>query len=95
MSQSSRGRGDQPGGHRHSALGKELRLLFKAKRSEELGQRLPLPFVWLIDEPLSIDDALALAEKHLANAKDLEITMLRIVNSESSATSRTEATRVR
>jgi hypothetical protein len=68
------------------AYGRELRLLFEAQKWDELGKHFRIPFVWLMDRPLSVAEALALAAQRLDGSRDLEISILRIVKSETSPT---------
>jgi hypothetical protein len=80
------GAGISPENTAIQAFGHELRQLFESKNWEELGKHLQIPFVWLMDQPLLVPDALALAAGRLEGAKDLRISMLRILKSEKSPT---------
>lgn len=69
-----------------AALGNRIKSLFESKQWSALGQCLPFPTLWFVYQPLSIPEAQAMADKVLRDAQDIEVSLLRILRTESSDT---------
>jgi len=65
-------------------VGNQIKTLFEGKKWAALGDLLKLPSLWYVYQPLSVPEALAMAERVLRDAQEVEVTLLRIVRTESS-----------
>lgn len=69
-----------------SDIGNQIKALFEGRQWAALGDFLQLSSVWFVYQPLSVPEALAMAEKVLRGAQEVEVTLLRIVRTESTET---------
>jgi len=77
--------GESPDARRSiNELGHRLKDLFEGKRWQEFGEGLGLPTLWFFDEPLALDEALSRAEARLGQARELEVTLERILSNTAS-----------
>jgi hypothetical protein len=67
------------------ALGNRLKALFEEKRWRELGEELALPTVWFLHAPKTMAEALELAAEVLGGASEVELSLVRVLRSESGA----------
>jgi len=66
------------------ALGESMRENFENKRWDELRRLLSVESLWLLSHPIDLDEAIATAADLLDDAEEIELTLLRILNSETS-----------
>lgn len=67
-----------------SDVGNQLKTLFEGKQWPALGELLKEAAQrWYVYQPISVPEALAMAEEVLGAAEDIELTLLRIVRTES------------
>ena len=77
--------GAAAGGETIGALGNRLKALFEEKRWRELGDELALPTVWFLHAPKTMAEALELAAEVLDGASEVELSLVRVLRSESEA----------
>jgi len=79
------GAGGAAAGETIGALGDRLKALFEEKRWRELGEELALPTVWFLHAPKTMAEALELAAEVLDGASEVELSLVRVLRSESEA----------
>lgn len=66
-----------------SDIGNQIKAHFEKKEWPALGELLQLQSLWFVYQPLSVPEALAMAQEVLGGAEEVEVTLLRIVRTES------------
>jgi hypothetical protein len=67
-----------------SDVGNQIKMLFEGRQWPALGELLKeAAQLWYVYQPISVPEAMAMAEETLRGAEDIELTLLRIVRTES------------